>query len=129
MGASEVVRMLPPRALPRQVLRVSAGWSSQRRYLSPLAREHPRVGLTPVRARIAQDNRRRAGPQVVDDLLEELEPDSTIVRVAGHVGDAALAADPLRDGAEVALTLEHLRHLGDPFDEHEAPQLAEGVVE
>src|SRR5437016_14115001 len=83
------------------------------------------VGLAAVGAGIAEHDPRRARAEVVDDLLEELEPHPSVVGVAGDVGDAAFAADPVRDRAEVALSFEHLRDLRDPLDEYEAAELAE----
>src|SRR5215208_2758317 len=87
------------------------------------------VRLAAVRARVAEHDHRGARAEVVDDLLQELEPHAPVIGIARDVGDAALAADSVRDGAEVALALEDLRDLGDPLDEDEAPQLPERVVE
>src|SRR5436190_6050093 len=71
------------------------------------------VGLAAVRSGVAEDDERRARVEVVADQLSELEPDAAVVGIAGDVGHTALLADLLGDRAEVALALEHLRHLGD----------------
>ena len=55
------------------------------------------VGLAAVGAGVAEDDHGRARVELVGDLAEELEPDPAVVGVAGDVGDAALAGDPLGD--------------------------------
>ena len=87
------------------------------------------VGLAAVGAGVAEHDHGRARVELVGDLGQELEPDAAVVGVAGDVGDAALAGDPLGDDGEVALVLEDVGHLGDPLDEDEAAQFAERVVQ
>ena len=83
------------------------------------------MGLAPIGARVAEHDHGGAWIEFVCDLAQKLEPDSTVVGIAGDVGDAAFGGDPLGDGAEVALVFEDLGDLGDPLNEDEAAKFSE----